>query len=300
MNFILGGGITGLITSLYFKTFSILTKGKGQDSEYLGFRVLRKTDAVDEFVNKFINKKSNRIIKSRIFKVGFFVNNKVITKISKDLKQEYLEKVEINDWKVSEDLTDINGYDMVEIYRELVNRFDIKTRRIFLNIKKINKNNRIISGVNPIHKQVRVAVLYNQLINTLPTILFNSLIEGEFIKVVNSQLYICIFESSELAEKMKDVDFAYYPAKDTSYYKITKTANRKFCVESERVFLPKNDFNFSCEAIRAIQLPFGRIIDKIESIEAESVVHLGRNATSEQIFTIDKLIQMLENKEVRI
>ena len=305
MNYILGGGITGLVTSFYFKTFSILTKGKGQDSEYLGLRILRKTEAVDEFIDKFINRKSSRNIKSRIFKVGFFVNNKVLTKIDKDLKQECLKKVEANDWRVDDNLTDIEGYDMIEVYRELVNKFDVKTRRMFLNIKKINKNARIISGINPIHKQIKIALFYNQLINTLPTVLFNSLIEGEFIKIVNSQMYICILESNELAEKMKDVDFVYYPEKDVPYYRITKTADYqrttiRFCVESERVFLPKIDFNFSCRVIKTIQLPFGRMINETKPVDADSVVHLGRNATFERTFTIDKLIQMLENKEVRI
>jgi len=299
MNYILGGGMTGLITSLYFKTFSVLTKGKGQDAEYLGLRVLRRTEVVDEFIKKFVNEKSNRIIKPRIFKVGFFVNSKIITKVSKDLKQMCIEKVKQNDWKVEEDLVDIEGYDMVDVYRTLVNKFDVKTRRVFLNIKKINKNDRIISGVNPIHKQIKIALMYSQLINTLSTVLFNSLIEGEFIKIINSQMYVCIIESDELAKQMENVDFIYYPEKNVPY-RITKISSRKFCVESEKVFFPKTDFNFSCRVVKTIQIPFGRMIDKIEPIDVDNVIHLGRNATFEQSFRIDKLIEMLENKEVRI
>ena len=293
MNLILGGGITGLIISFYFKTFSIITRGKGQDAEYSGLKILRRTKAVDEFISKFINEKSYKPFKPRVYKIGFFVDNKVTTKVSDTLKQDYMD----NNWNVDNDFTDIEGYDMVKLYRELMNRFNIRTRKMFLNIKKINVKSRMLSGINPVHKQIQIAYFYNQLINTLPVPLFDSLIEGEFIKVVNAQMYICIIESNALAKKMKDVDFVYCD-KNVPYYRITKIAEKQFCVESERVFIPKVDLDYSCRVLKTIQIPFGRMIKGLKLSSIKNVTHIGRCATLQQDFTIDKLIEMLENKEV--
>ncbi len=295
MNLILGGGIAGLIISFYFKTFSILTRGKGQDAEYSGLKILKRTKAVDEFINRFINEKSYKPFKPKIYKVGFLVDNTVVTKVSETLKKDYLD----NNWSVDNEFVDIEGYDMVKLYRELMNRFDIRTRKMFLNIKKINIKNRMLSGINPVHKQIQIAYFYNQLINTLPIPLFDSLIEGEFVKVVNAQMYICIIESNSLAKKMKDVDFVYCD-KSVPYYRITKIAEKQFCVESERVFIPKVDLDYSCKVLKTIQIPFGRMIKGIEKSQIKNVTHIGRYATLQQNFTIDKLIEMLENKEVRL
>ena len=297
MNYILGGGIAGLIISLYYKTFSIIAKGKGQDGEYLGLRVLKKTDAVEEFMGRFINRGSSNVIVPRVFKFGVWIGNEI--KMGLDAIED-TEKLDSNDWSVTKGIHDVEGYDMVEVYKELINRFDVKTRRMFINIKKISKGNKIISGINPIHKRIEIALLYNQLINTLPAVLFNSLVEGEFIKTVNSQVYVCILESDELAKKMSKVDFVYFPEKRFPYYRISRIEERKFCVESKKIFIPKIDFSFNCRVLKVIQLSFGRILNKVKPINVSNVFHLGRNAISDQLFGVDKLIEVLENEEVRI
>jgi len=298
MDYILGGGIAGLIISLYYKTFSIIAKGKGQDREYLGLRVLKKTDAVEEFMNKFINKGTSKVIVPRVFKSGVWIGNEIRT--DKLDKISDTEKLNSNDWSVVKGVHDIKGYDMVEVYKELVNQFDIKTRRMFINIKKISKSKKTISGTNPIHKRIEIALLYNRLISTLPVVSFNSLVEGEFIKTTNSQVYVCILESSELASKMSKIDFVYFPEEKIPYYRITKVGERRFCVESEKVFMPKIDFSFGCKILKVMQLSFGRILNKIKPVNVSNVVHLGRNAICDQSFGVDKLIKILEDKEVRI
>ena len=143
-------------------------------------------------------------------------------------------------------------------------------------------------------------MFYNQLINTLPIILFNSLVEGEFVRIINSYIYVCLLESRELSEKMKYVDFIYFPEKETPFFRITKVGENRFCVESERVFIPKSDFTFTCKVYKTAQIPFGKISNEIKPIDIKSAVHVGRNANSNQNLRIDKLIEMLENKEIRI
>jgi len=309
MNFILGGGITGLITAVYFKSFGILTKGGGQDKNYLGLHILRSTNIVNNFIDKYVNGEVRRgegkaitiKLASRIYKCGFYIGNKVITRIPSKLVKEFEEKIKQNsDWVTKGEYSDIEGYDIVQVYRALVNKFDLKTRKIFLNIKKINDKEKIISGINPIHRRIKISLFYNQIINTLPVILFNSLVEGEFVRIVNSYIYVCLLESRELGEKMKDVDFVYFPERETPFFRITKVGENKFCVESEKVFIPKSDFTFACKVYKTVQIPFGKISNNVKPIDIKSAVHVGRNANSDQNLRIDKLIEMLENKEIRI
>jgi len=304
MNYILGGGITGLTTALYFKSFGILTRGGGQDKDYLGFHILRKTDVTDKFINKYVNEESrldNIKLFSRIYKCGFYVNNKIIPNIPKELKKEFEEKVKQNSsWVLKDEYSDIEGYDMVRVYRALINKFDLRTRRMFINIKKINDKEKIVSGINPIHRRIKISLFYNQIINTLPIILFNSLVEGEFVRIINSYIYVCLLESKELSEKMKNVDFVYFPEREHSFFRIVKISENKFCVESGKVFIPKSDFTFICKVYKTVQIPFGKIDNKIKPIDIRSTVHVGRNANSNQNLRIDKLIEMLENKEIRI
>ena len=307
MNFILGGGLSGFVVALYFKTYTILAKGKGQDANYLGPRILRRCAEVDEFMKKFVNQgRREKPIELNTYKAGYSLNGKITTEISRSDVDTYLQKTRGPNWKEFQDggmnggETEIEGYDMVQVYQELSSRFDLKTRRIFVNIKKINREKNVISGVNPAHKEIRLAFLYNKIINTLPAMLFNSLVEGEFIRLSDSQIYVCMLDSREMYDKMEDKDFVYFPDPDVAYYRATKIGKNKIALESRRVFLPKKDLPFSCKVIKVIQIPFGKLTEKEEPLKGENIAHVGRYATSDQKMRIHSLIKLLENKEVRI
>jgi len=306
MNYLLGGGMTSFVLSLYFKTYTILAKGKGQDADYLGPRILKRCDEIDEFMKKFINKGRRERLEAKIYKCAYSMEGKLSTKISKENKASYLEKTRGADWKsfvkntMNDGKTEIEGYDMVQIYRELISRFDLKTRRIFINIKKINIETNVISGVNPVHKEIRLALMYNKIINTLPAILFNSLVEGEFTRLSDAQVYVAIIDSSEFYKEMKDYDFIYYPSKEVPYYRATKIGKNKIALESRKVFLPKKDLSFPCKVLKVIQIPFGKLTEKETPIEARNITHVGRYALSEQGIRMDTIIKALENKEIRI
>ena len=310
MNFILGGGITGLTVALYFKTFTVLTKGKGQDAFPVGPKILRKTNSVDSFIEKFISKNRKEgedLLKSRIYKCGYFIKGKFTDKITKAQKEEYLKKTRGLNWKdyidsgMNNEITEVEGYDMRDIYINLLNNFDLKTRRVFLNIKKISSKRSVISGVNPIHKDVRMALIYNKVINTLPSLLFNFLIEGEFGYKTNSQIYICLVQSKKFADDMGEFDFVYFPGSNFPFYRITKISDSgNLTIESRVPFLPKRDLPFECKVLKFTQLPFGKIAEDLEPMEVENIVHVGRWALNDNALRLHDLIEKLENKEIRV
>jgi len=309
MNYIIGGGITGLVTSLYFRTFVILTKGKGQEFSYMGPKILRKTKEVDSFIERFINRRrreENRDeLKSKEYTCGCSVGGKFL-KLTDELKEKYLKKTRGSIWKnfrqsgMNDGKSEIEGYDMVEIYHDLLEIFDLRTRRIFLNVKKVNFKTNIISGINPVHKGVRLAFVFNKIINTLPILLFNSLIEGEFNYKLNSQIFVCIVESKEMYEKLKDYNFVYYPGEDVAYYRTTIIGENRIAIESCRMFIPKKDLEFQCKVLKGFRLPFGKITEEIKPICEEGLAHVGRYALNSNNIRLHDLIKELENKEVRV
>ncbi len=309
MNYIIGGGITGLVTALYFRTFVILTKGKGQEFSYMGPKILRKTEEVDSFVERFINKRrreENRDeLKSSNYSCGYSVDGKFLQLTSK-LRDRYLRKTRGDNWEkfkqsgMNDGESEMEGYDMVEIYHDLLEIFDLRTRRIFLNVKKINFKTNIISGINPVHKGVRLAFVFNKIINTLPTLLFNSLVEGEFNYKLNSQIFVCIIESKEMYDKLKDYNFVYYPGDDVAYYRTTIIGKNRIAIESCGMFIPKKDLEFQCKVLKGFRLPFGKVIEDIEPILNEGLAHVGRYALNDNNIRLHDLIKELENKEIRV
>ena len=309
MNYIIGGGIIGLVTGLYFRTFVILTKGKGQDFSYMGPKILRKTEEVDSFVERFINKKrreENRSeLKSYNYNCGYSVKGKFL-KLTDELREKYLKKTRGKDWErfkqsgMNEGVSEIEGYDMVELYHELLENFDLRTRRIFLNVKKISFKTRAISGINPIHKGIRLAFIFNKIINTVPAPLFNSLVEGEFSYKLGSQIYVCIIESKEMYEKLKEYNFVYYPGEDVPYYRTTLVGENKIAIESHNIFIPRKDLEFECKVLKGFRLPFGKVTEDIKLISEEGLAHVGRYALNNNDIRLHDLIRELENKEVRV
>lgn len=309
MNYIIGGGITGLVTGLYFRTFVILTKGKGQEFSYMGPKILKKTKEVDSFIERFVNRRrreeSKDELKSCSYTCGCSVNRKFL-ELNDELREKYLKKTRGDNWEkfkesgMNDGELKIEGYDMVEIYHDLLEIFDLRTRRIFLNVKKINFKTNIISGINPVHKGVRLAFVFNKIINTLPALLFNSLVEGEFNYKLNSQIFVCIVESKEMYEKLKDYSFVYYPGNDVSYYRTTIIGKNRIAIESCSMFIPKKDLEFECKVLKGFRLPFGKVVEDIDSISNEGLAHVGRYALNNNDIRLHDLIKELENKEIRV
>lgn len=310
MNYILGGGISGFVVALYFRTFTVVMKGKGQDAMTLGPKILRKTEEVDSFIDRYVNRMREKDGKQRIafreYSCGYYIDGAVQEEITEEQKEEYLKKTRGESWKdfavsgMNSGQNKIEGYDMGEIYGDLLENFDLRTRRIFLNIKKINHDSSIISGTNPVHKGIRMALLYNKLINTLPAPLFNSLIEGEFNYKMSSQIYICIIENKSFVDELKGFDFVYYPEPDIPYYRATPIDKTRAVLESRKPFLPRKDIPGGCRVIKGFQLPFGKITEGIEPEEIENIVHIGRYARNDNDLRLHDIIARLERKEVRV
>ena len=284
MNFIFGAGITGLVAALYYKEYFILAKDFGQ--EQIGPRILRRTEYVDSFLEKF-----KIHLSSRIYKCGYVIdekinhNTKIHNTISLIEKANYLKKTNREELKntMNDGITEMEGYDMTELYEIIFKRvFD---RIVLRKLLKIDTEKKIIIGKQDSYH-------YDEIINTLPVSIFNSLLG--YPAVTRGTIYADIFKSEFFIRFLAGFDFLYFAHPAVPFYRITKHKGDIFSSESMHPFV----WDFAnTEVLKIVKMPFGKITKNIQPLMVKDVLHLGRYATNNQAIRLDAVIKFLENEK---
>lgn len=195
MNYILGGGLTGLLLleMPQFKDFMLLTNGIGgqltQADFNLGPRILHHSKTVNKFLNNIgITKKPKE------FKLGYLINGGVDFYITSIEKNEYYEKTRgnknINSSCLSGGKKFIEGWDINDI-----NLIDILYKRNFERIRMVKS----ISKIDVDKKLIDGKIAYDKLVSTLNLELMHKLLGGN-LKIKKKAVYY------HYAKKWKDED----------------------------------------------------------------------------------------------
>ena len=284
-NFILGGGITGLTAALYYKKYFVLTKDFGQKE--IGPRILRKTEHVDSFLEKF-----GIDLESKTYKCGYIVDKKIdlSTKIYNKIdfiqKNNYLEKTSRQELKniMNDGIVEMEGYDMTKLYVKL---FRMITARIIpVELLRIDIEKKIIMGK-------RENYSYNKIVNTLPVSIFNSLLG--YSNTTRGTIYAYVFKSEFFDKFLSDFDFLYFTHPGIPFYRITKHEENIFSAESMQHLYFAKGLGY-IEILEYVEIPLGKVTENIKCIMVENVFHLGRYATNTQGVRLDEVIKTLEEQ----
>ena len=292
MHYIIGGGISGLIASLYNKDFKIISNDIGGQfgKKNLGPRILQVSKSSFNLLNDL-----NLRAKTKTCKIGFKIGDHFVDSVSKEdrvkyylksrcindinlsvqYKQEYSSSM--SDGKSEIDYYDVSWQDIIEALIERtsapiigkVSKIDLVKKELTI----VDENN--LSFVNK----------YEKLISTIPAPVFYKLSgkKYEFLRYA-SKLFVL---SSNY--DIKDYDYVYFPENKNKCNRITKVKDNLYSVEY--TFINRNYLSFNTvNSIDMQMLPIGQIIsgsvEKLENFE-----FLGRFAEWQHNVRITEVIE---------
>lgn len=290
MDFIFGGGMSGMIVSEYFKNHIILTK---ESPDVFGPRAVEKTPSVDLFLDRI----EIPSINTMLMKVGYLSDWNIIKPDEED-RDNYLKKTRGPNWESFKDSGMNNGknsmyvYDWNEIYSYLYNRRCCEGRVLLGTIKEVNLLNRCIKfGLN--NSGLFLNIAYNSVVNTLPRPIFNKIIGVEDSSYSYCDIFVYVGESRYLRSLIRNYDFVYL-VDDCPIYRIAKY-DEDLCIESLFDIQPQNIIKDWSSFITRV-LRGGKIIKEIESKDSgiPKIIHLGRYAQGKQNIRAHTLIEYME------
>jgi len=293
MNYVLGGGIVGLISAFYNKGYKILTKDNGQ--VFFGPRIIKRTDFVDLFIEKIMCD-----ISPKIYKVGYFFNKNTQSIIDQETRISYLKKTRGDEWwkyiKSGMNNGDniIEGYNMISVWSRL--SVLLKQNYEYFAIRTIDLYKKSIRGyfLGKENTMDIYQLIYYKLINTIPAPIFNQFLIPNFsYKGVN--IYHYLVESSNFDGFMKDYDFVYFPEKNIPFYRITRVNDSRFCVES-LTSINVDDY-VDCNVILKSFVNNAKINGDIPLVINPYIKHVGRYANWDNDLRTHDIIEYFEKKE---
>lgn len=297
MKIILGGGVTGVISSYYNPEYKIVSRDVGQDSNRFGPRILKSTDCVELFLERM-----DLVLKKRNYKCAYISGGKLKEKLSGKEVGKYLEKTRGKEWKsfsnsgLNEGNINVVGYDMVDFYRIIKDSIFIQDRWNNFNISKIDVKNKEIY-----FSRFKEPYKYEKIINTLPCNVFNRLI-GKKTKTSNSEIFLYLVKIDDpiFNTAFKIYDFIYYIDEDVPQYRITKIDEGYYCIESMKKFKPQKESSFPDihQDWEEHKLPYGKIVDSVKPEEVEDIEHVGRYAKNRQDERLHTVIEYWEGENV--
>jgi len=314
MKVILGSGITGVVAAMYFRNFSLVTKGRGQEISPFAPKILRRTDDVDSFLDHFVHNPRGYdglvpSLEPRVYRCGYQIGGDIVDSIPAEMKEAYLKKTRGEEWRhfeasgMNDGETEVEGYNMVELYNYLYGSYPIRTRRLFVLIQRIDTDVRTIIGVNPSHRFIHLSLIYDRVLNTLPLPFFHYLIDRDHGSPQNNAIHLVKVSCEELWKIMSKLklDFIYFPEEDVPYDRATYIPeDNVVCFESRQPIQPEKHIPYNTSLIQAIMLPYGKITEQVERKSVEEVTHIGRYAENDNDMRLHDMIGRLERREYDI
>ena len=272
MNYILGGGMAGLIAAFYNPDFKIISPDIG-GQEPLGPRLIQKHPET----HRLLRDLGFKDLEVKTAKIGFFYGGKLHTTCPKKLRTEYYIKTrqvkpqEVPASIMSENKTSIEYYDVAwaDLLAALYN--SVKDRWMGEKVSKITKQKITTNtGVKP----------YKKLISTLPAPIFSKLsftkLSCDFSAIDKS-----FGEASSIFSKT-DFDYIYFPEKKISINRATKIDANKWLYEKVgrhdgMQIIPKAQIKQDADLDRMGNIKFiGRYAQWKHNVKIQQVVERSR------------------------
>jgi len=221
MNFILGGGVAGLIAAFYNQSFKIISPELGGQPA-LGPRLIQKHPKN----HKLLYDLGFRKFKVKTAKIGFFYKGKLHDTCPTSLRMEYYEKTrqvtcaKIPKSIMSDDKKTIDYYDV--IWEDLIKALVDKVKNQWIKAKVNNITEKGIIFDNKYHE-------YKKLISTIPAPIFFKLKKQEEENLIladyRKHTFSAVDKSFGLASSPFDggnYDYIYFPDKKIEISRATK------------------------------------------------------------------------------
>lgn len=223
-NVIIGGGLAGLITAFYNKGYTIITKQFGGEAVHsfpLGPRIFKKTKETKQLLEDLYAKGEviKHLVKKRIYKIGYMVEDKIVPYIPWDYKQMYYTKTRGLISRppksiMSDGDTEIKAYNIPMDHLLGALRRNIESI-MYGEVHKIDINKKTLYLLDG------TKVLYKKLISTIPLVyLVKSVQKPDSDHLLYSSTLYILCKNTEL--DLKDFDYVYYPEAKYPYHRITK------------------------------------------------------------------------------
>ncbi len=225
MNYILGGGVAGLIYAFYHPEYKILTDkigGQFATSFQLGPRFLHRTIETDRFLDD-LNVRSK--YRSRLIKIGFYYQGEIHSSNTEENRIRYFKKTRgLNSFEPYQSSMS-NGVETFEAYdidpNELVDIIYEKIRNnvIIDKIKKVDLISQRISG--------EYDYIYKDLIVTMPKPIFLKIsgYSEEAEKYISYPTTFMLWPESYIRpfKNLEKYDYVYFSQDEFDFHRITKT-----------------------------------------------------------------------------
>ncbi len=293
--YIIGGGISGLIASIYNENHTIITENIGGQfgTSGLGPRILE----VNQNSLNFINDLGIKDYKIKSAKIGYKINGILVDNISNQMRLQYYLKSRkikncdkvpdsiMSDGKNIIDYYDLNWKEVLQKAKENSNIIDNSK------ITSIDTKNKIINYLN-ISDRKKYSVEYEELISTIPAPVFYKLSNLKpKLDFRYSKKYFIVVNSKNI--EMGNYDYVYFPETKYDFHRITKINENRASIEYTTNNLSLSMGNFICKiAINIFSIPIGQIISG-EVNEIEGVKFLGRFAEWNHSVKIDDVVEKI-------
>jgi len=253
-NFIIGGGLSGLIAGYYLPEFTIISPDYGGmhgASFPLGPQFLYHTLESDAFLTGL-----DMPIFPRQVKVGYYFKNRFVEP-NEHFLQMYSQKVRsgqqtldaMSGMKTSFDILEVDWTHLIEVLRPKVNIISGEVDKVFPDTHRL----RLVDGR---------AFVYDYLISTVPLPILQRILFKWFPLKYAGVLFELELDLWYYLQA-KDFDYVYFPDPEVPYYRKTQVEDPFVVVESittsptvkeekdRTIFLPK---------VNQYWLPYGKII----------------------------------------
>lgn len=289
-NYILGGGIAGLIAGFYEKDYYIIGQDIGgqMSQKGLGPRILE----VNDYSAKLLEDLEYDSVPIKVAKIGYRHNNRFQDRLNEQLRKKYYLKsrniqtpnVEMPSSIMSDGKNSIRYFDID--WNDLILRLynAVKDRYIIDKITGIDINNKLINTDVSQYD-------YDKIISTLPAPVFFNL-SGEIPEeelTYEKKLFVIV--SSKTVD-LSEFDYVYYPDMDCSYHRVTRLSETRAAIEyTGNQFNHTNLFDYWRHiAFEVKTLPMGQIKSgKVGSFK--DIEFLGRYAEWNHDIKTDDIVK---------
>lgn len=298
MNYILGGGITGLITAFYKKDYKIITPevgGQMGSSFNLGPRYLHDTKD-----SRHLLKNLDIPIKESVIKVGYISDQGWVDEPDNKFRENYFKK--------SRGVNNLNGFD-ASVMNTNKSEFNILLVNFQKMIEKLEKEigDRFIGGsvqsIDPIVKMIEIKndVIkikhYDKIISTIPLDIFDKIyINKTNIPVLNSDHMTYVLIHKDKLYDLKDFDYVYDSRMSIVHHRYTREFDDLvldiFGDISEHRLNEMFSKVLSCKILYNSQI----ISEEIDFSEFENITFVGRYGTWNRKWKTEMVIKEARKK----
>lgn len=235
MNYVIGGGISGLIFAFYNRDYRVITSDVGglMKNNLMGPRLLQ----VNEW-NKRLLDDLNMEANIKTARIGYFYGGKLHDTCSEDMRVMYymksrkVSKQEVPESVMSEGKNTIEYYDID--FNELITKLTKHTTLILGTVKRITRSHILLFDT---HQKLK----YNHIVSTIPAptfylIYYNNSKEHRENSDKKSQLkflnkLFIMVDIKYVKDQLGDFDYVYFPESKYPYHRITRVSDTEAVVE---------------------------------------------------------------------